>query len=256
MLDAPISAWFPTFPGATKITVRELMNHTSGIFNYTDDLGFQSTVNSQPMKKWTHQELVDIAAAQPPYFPPGTAWKYSNTDYIMLGMIVEAVTGDTIGKEIRASLLDPNHLGSTSFDGEEPIVGTLAHGWLGSMDVSTAIDPSYAWAAGAMVSSMSDLCDWAGTLYAGKILMPSTMKEMLTTVATDQPGLRYGLGVFVGDASIAGDTIVGHPGDIPGYHTHMWYLPNEHIAFATAVNADGTDPNDISAALLPYLLGK
>ena len=172
----------------------------------------------------------------------------------MLGMIVEAVTGDTIGKEIRTNLLTPNLLAATSFDGEEPIVGHLAHGWQGTLDVSTAIDPSYAWAAGAMVSSMSDLVDYATALYSGKLLMPSTMKALLTTVPTDQPGLSYGLGVFVGDASIAGDTIVGHPGDIPGYHTHMWYLPNEHITFATAVNADGADPNDITAALLPYLL--
>jgi D-alanyl-D-alanine carboxypeptidase len=145
-------------------------------------------------------------------------------------------------------------LASTTFDGEEPNIGHLAHGFQGSVDVSTVIDPSYAWAAGAMVSNMSDLVDWATALYSGKVLEPATMMELLKTVPTTQAGLSYGLGVFVGDASIAGDTIIGHPGDIPGYHTHMWYLPNEKIAFATAVNADGADPNDITAALLPFLL--
>ncbi|APR78275.1 D-alanyl-D-alanine carboxypeptidase [Minicystis rosea] len=253
-LDDTLEQWLPGFPGGDGISVRQLMNHTSGIFDFTADTTFQSTVNGNPKMHWDPQALVDVAAKHPPYFAPGADFHYSNTNYILLGMLVEKATGNALGKELRDSLLTPAALTSTSFAGEEPVVGHLAHGFQGDFDVTSVIDPSYAWAAGAMVSSGADLVHWASALYGGEVLAPGTMDALLTTVDTGQPGFGYGLGVFVGDASVALDTIVGHGGDIPGYHTDMWYLPNQKIAFAVVVNADGATPGDVTAAVLQYFL--
>lgn len=249
-LDDPLEKYVPGFPNGAAITVRQVMNHTSGIFNYTDDPTWQMQVNMDPAHVWKPADLVAVAAANPPYFAPGMGWTYSNTDYILLGELIENVTKNHVGAEIRSKLLDPLHLDHTSFDGEEPVKGTLAHGYQGNFDVTTLIDPSFAWAAGAMVSSAADLLAWEEALYGGKVLAAATMQELLTAVPTGSKGLSYGLGVMVLDKSIALDTAYGHGGDIPGFHTQMFYFPAENFALADVVSSDGVSPNPITAALI------
>lgn len=171
-------------------------------------------------------------------------------------MLIEKVTGAPVGKAIRQRLLDPLKLTSTSFDGEEPVVGQLAHGFAKTgADVTTAFDASYAWSAGAMVASAANLLDWSKALYGGSVLDPKLLAQMETTVDTGiQPGVSYGLGVFEFDASVAGDVAFGHLGDIPGYHSQMFYWPKEKIAVVDIVNSDKGSPNPIAAAVIPVLI--
>ena len=254
-LDDALADHWSGFPGGDTITLRQLLNHTSGIFNYTEDEDFFTAVLAEPEKVWTPDELVALAATNPPYFAPGAGWHYSNTNYVLLGLVVESVTGAPVATEIRARFLDTLPLAATSFDGEEPIVGELAHGYASNGDdVSTQFDPSIAWAAGAMVASAGDLATWAQKLYGGSVLEPASLEAMVTGVDTDQPGLAYGLGAFVLDPSAALDVAYGHGGDIFGYHTHMFYLPNQKVAFAAIVNDDGASPNPISVNVLEAIV--
>lgn len=257
-LDDSLEQHHPGFPGGAGITLRQVLNHTSGIFNYTDDKAWEAAVSKDPKRSWEPQELVDVAAANPPYAEPGKVWHYSNTNYILLGMIVEEVTQSTIAVEIRKRLLDPQKLGHTTFDGAEPLAGALAHGYGPSpakADVTTAFDPSWAWSAGAMVSSASDLAAWAKALYGGGVLSKELFGDMTdAAVPTQQSGVSYGLGVFELGASVAYDNAYGHGGDIPGFHTQMWYLPKEQLALAATVNSDDGSPNPITAAVLTQLV--
>jgi D-alanyl-D-alanine carboxypeptidase len=252
-LDDRLEQHHPGFPGGAGITIRQLMNHTSGIFNYSDDKTWEAAVAQDPKRKWQPQELVDVAAGNPPYAAPGKLFHYSNTNYILLGMIVETLTQSTIAAEIRERLLDPQKLAHTTFDGAEPLAGTLAHGYGPSPakgDMTTVFDPSWAWSAGAMVSTSADLVAWAKALYGGGVLSQALFGDMIADpVPTQQAGVSYGLGVFELDASVALDTAYGHGGDIPGYHTPMWYLPKEQLALAATVNSDDGSPNPITAAV-------
>lgn len=257
-LDDSLEQRHPGFPGGAGITLRQVLNHTSGVFNYTDDKTWEAAANADPKRQWKPQELVDVAAANPPYAAPGKLWHYSNTNYILLGMIVEEVTQSTIAVEIRKRLLDPQKLSDTTFDGAEPLAGTLAHGYSVSpakADVTTMFDPSWAWSAGAMVSTASDLVTWAKAVYGGTVLSKELLADMIDdAIPTQQPGVSYGLGVMELGASVAFDTAYGHGGDIPGFHTQMWYLPKEDLALAATVNSDDGSPNPITAAVLTALV--
>jgi D-alanyl-D-alanine carboxypeptidase len=136
-------------------------------------------------------------------------------------------------------------------------VGTFAHGFTASpkVDVTSMFDPSWAWAAGAMVATSADAVAWADALYGGDVLSPDLLAAMLADpIETGQAGVTYGLGVFELAPSVALDQAYGHGGDIPGYHTQMWYLPNRRIGLAATVNEDGASPNPITAAVLEALV--
>ncbi len=254
-LKDSLEKWLPGFPNGAGITLTELLNHTSGIFDYTQDATWQQTVSSTPGTVWTPAQLVTIAASHPPSFAPGQGWGYSNTDYILLGQLLEKVTGKPAGSVLHQDGIDPAALESTSFPGYEPIKGTLAHGFSTSgQDVSTLFDPSYAWTAGAIVASAGDLANWAVALYGGSILSAAALATMLQTVPTGVAGESYGLGVFVLDASLTGaGPAWGHAGDINGYHSQMFYFPSAKAAVVAMVNSDAGDPNAISLAALDVL---
>jgi D-alanyl-D-alanine carboxypeptidase len=171
-------------------------------------------------------------------------------------MLLEKVTGQKAGSVLHQDAIDVASLHFTTLDGYEPTLGTLAHGFSSTgVDVTTLFDPSYAWTAGAMVASAGDLADWAVALYGGSVLSQNALTLMLDTVDTGTPGVRYGLGVFVWDASVVGGTAGwGHPGDIDGYHSQLLYLPAKKTAIVSIVNSDNADPNGVTVAALDILL--
>src|SRR5262249_23663221 len=150
-------------PNGNGITIRELLNHTSGLYNYIDDNGFRARLLNDPGYSWTPAELVAIATAHGPVFAPGTTWLYSNTNYILLGMIVEAVTGTTIEQQLRERLFAPLGLTSTSFPMTVQMPGSYAHGYAGTatlpiragtlVDITPTMSPTWLWAGGAIVSN-------------------------------------------------------------------------------------------------------
>src|SRR5262249_19201622 len=124
-----VERWLPgVVPGGERITLRQLLNHTSGLFDYAEDNTFGRQL-AHPKKVWSPRQLIRIATAHPPLFAPGARWSYSNTGYILLGLIVEQATGNPLGSELRRRIFAPLRLRSTSFDTKPQIAGQHAHGY-------------------------------------------------------------------------------------------------------------------------------
>ncbi len=251
-LDDPLSGWVADVPNTQGVTVKMLLNHTSGIFNVTDD----STIWDKPLESKTPAQLVTLATSHAPYFAPGAGWHYSNTNYILLGMIAEKAGGAPLAELIRQRLLTPARLKQTFLEGEEPLVGVLASGFDQNDNlVTNAYHMSIPWAAGAMVASGADLCDWIYTLLGTEeVLSKAERAKMLETVSTSS-SMRYGLGIAVLPASVtagAGEG-QGHTGGIFGYHTQAFFFPAKDTAICAVVNKDGADVNAISLATLQAL---
>lgn len=197
-----------------RITVRQLLQQTSGIRDYLDDPVFQ---NIQGLEQtYQPQQLVDIALRQG---PPVHGWLYSNTNYILLGMIIEKVTGQSPVTEISRRILEPLGLRSTSF----PLTSTAipspyAHGYYGSQDVTNVENPSSAWTAGAMISTVGDVAKFYEALLTGRLLPPAGQRGLLTTIPVDDTGElfaeHYGLGIY--SVQLSCGTAWGHDGGYPG----------------------------------------
>jgi D-alanyl-D-alanine carboxypeptidase len=219
-LDAPISDYVDTpIPNANEISTRQLLNHTSGLANYLSYPDFFAIADGD--RVWTPAELVQLGVDLGPLFDPGGGWEYSNTNYIVAGMIAEAVTGLSFGQAVRAYILDPVGLDETYLDGEETSEGELAHGYSPGEDLTLSHHPSAAWAAGAMVMTVGDLALWADALLRGSVLADASMEQMLDFVATGGDALPfYGLGVEM-PAPLEAGSVVGHGGLFPGYTSAM-----------------------------------
>ena len=239
-LSDSVSRWLPGLvPGGSAITLRELLQHTSGIYDYTRDPGFLPAVEADPARVWPPRELVQIAVAHPPLFPPGTSWAYSNTDYILLGLVAEAATGRPLGQELRKQVFGPLGLRGTSF----PVAATglpspHADGYLlgqpgGPLDV-TQVSASIAWGAGAVISTASDLARFYTLLLAGRLLPAPLLREMLQTVPAGS--IRYGLGIF--SLKLPCGTVRGHDGDFPGYSSDAFTSRDDQRQVVLFFNAD------------------
>jgi D-alanyl-D-alanine carboxypeptidase len=220
-LDAPVQRYLPgLLPDGDKITVRMLLQHTSGLYNYTDALpldpaGFEAI----RYKHWQPAELVALSTAKPLNFPPGTSWSYSNTNYIVVGLLVEKITGKPYEQAVDKRVLRPLGLRDTTVPGDRVAVpGPHAHGYyrVGDKDVDiTELNPSVAWSAGEMISTTADLDRFVDALLDGRLLKPAQLAEMTTPLPFTQ---GYGLGI---EQTVlpCGVSILGHGGGIPGYNT-------------------------------------
>ncbi|MFD5465367.1 serine hydrolase domain-containing protein [Kitasatospora sp. NPDC127059] len=227
-------------PNSTAITVRQLLNHTSGVANYTQDPAFDSTAPDWQaagrFRPYSLQELVDIADTYPPAFPPGQGWGYSNTNYVLIGMVIERLTGSSWQEEVTRRIIRPLHLTGTSMPGNSPFVpGSHAHGYLrtadGPVDV-TLLDPSMAGSAGAGISTTADLTAFLAALLGGRLLPPAELAEMQRT-GPSGGGQSYGLGLQRVDTPCG--TYWGHSGGIPGYTTLMLGSADGKRQFASDV---------------------
>ncbi|GAA1385973.1 serine hydrolase domain-containing protein [Kitasatospora putterlickiae] len=228
-LDDPVERHLPGLvPNGAAITVRQLLNHTSGIHNFTDDPRFD-TDGEEALQRWltvgrwtTYRPLdvVRISTARPPYGSPGTGWWYSNTNYVLLGLIVERVTGRTWAEEIERRIIRPLGLRDTSMPGTSTVIpGPHAHGYVerpgGPADV-TLQNPSAYGPAGAGISSTRDLTRFNAALLGGRLLRPAELDAMKQQVDTGQ-GFTYGLGLSR-HPSACGE-FWGLTGGIAGYGT-------------------------------------
>jgi D-alanyl-D-alanine carboxypeptidase len=246
-LDESFDRWLPGLvPNGDRITIRQLLSHTSGLFEYQGDKGFVSAVIADPSREWSPRELVRIATAHAPLFPPGTGWSYSNTNYILLGLVVEAVTGETIDQQLRERVFDPLALAATSFPAGTEIEGEHAHGYIGSatlpslpvgtlMDVTSVVSPSIGWAAGGIVSNGDDITRFFAALLGGRLLRP----DLLAAMRTVGPSSQYGLGLL--RVQTACGRAFGHLGDGPGYRTVAYARPNGRRVVVVMVNIDATN---------------
>jgi D-alanyl-D-alanine carboxypeptidase len=239
-LDDPVERRLPGLvPGGDKITVRQLLNHTSGLFNYTEAMPLDGEEFLKiRFRYYSPRQLVAIATAHEPYFPPGTGWHYSNTNYILAGLTIERVTGRPYGAEIQRRILRPLGLRHTSVPGTSTAVpGPHSHGYLqiGSRTVDvTRLKPSWAWAAGEMISTNVDLNRFFAALLGGRLLHPAELAAMKATVPVE-PGFGYGLGLYSLDLS-CGRTIWGHDGGIHGYVTASMHTADGRRQLTASLN--------------------
>lgn len=247
-LDDPVGRWLPgVVPDDGRITLRQLLNHTSGLYDYTDalDLTPEGWLKMRH-RTWQPAELVAMATARPPLFAPGAGWSYSNTNYVVLGMAVRAVTGRGYATEIRERVIRPLGLRDTESPGARlDIDGPHAHGYLPvgpagkerPVDV-TRMNPSIASAAGDMISSTADLNRFFHALLTGRLLPPAQLTAMTTMVA----GQDYGLGLERTTLS-CGATVYGHGGGIFGYTTGSFHTRDGSRRLTLSVNPYAGDPN-------------
>ncbi len=244
-LDDSIGQWLDVYQNINPAaTIRQLLNHTSGIYNYTNNPSLWNTVNADLSYIWTPEEILTGGYVLVADFAPGTDWNYSNTGYILLGLIIEAATGEPYADVIRLRFLDPYALGTTAlYPDEEDLMGPLADVWAdlngnglpsNLMVVGYPIDGLFSaiWSAGSYTSTPSELSRWAKDLYAGSLFQPTTFDEMIETV-TVQPGFSYGLGMF--ELLINNELAWGHGGDLI-YSSQMYYFPDKGISMAIQCN--------------------
>jgi D-alanyl-D-alanine carboxypeptidase len=225
-------------PNGAAITVRELLNHTSGLFNYTDDEVWLNAILLDPGRHWSPRELVRAAVSHPPYFAPGTNWAYSNTNYVLLGLIIEAVTGRKLDQELSERLFGPLALRSTSFPTAIAIEGRFAHGYIslqGSplIDITPALSPTWAYAAGEMVSNAADVTTFFSALLKGRLLPAAQLAAMKSGSTVSG---TYGLGLRI-TLTRCGRAF-GHDGDFPGWRNVVWATPNGRRVAVVMVNVD------------------
>lgn len=262
-LDDTVERWLPgVVPGGHRITVRMLLQHTSGLFDYTADETFTRALLAEPRRSHTPQELLDVALAHEPTFAPGEGWAYSNTGFVLVGMILAQVTGKDIGTLITQRVIRPLGLRHTYWPDDTPFRGGHLHGYYrtepgGSEYVDVSAFPvSWAGAAGALISTVGDLGTFQRALQSGELLEPVQLAQMRRTV--DIPGTdgqyAYGLGLM--RITTPTGYVWGHTGGTLGYLTQAWasqdgtrsLVENVPTGAATPTGPDSTIEQAASAA--------
>jgi D-alanyl-D-alanine carboxypeptidase len=251
-LDAPVERYLPGLLPDRRITVRQLLQHTSGLYNYTQDLDLTDP-EALRHRGAEPAELVAMALKHPALFPPGTGWSYSNTNYIVAGMLVEHVTGHDLSGEIARRISRPLGLRDTYLPrrGEEELPAPHAVGYApigGELVDFSDFDATIAWAAGGLVSTPADLDRFYGALLGGRLLRPAQLAQMQHTVPADLgvPGAGYGLGL--GGIPVSCGLFWGHEGGIIGFTNLAGVGPDGRRA--TVVLNENPTPADTNQHLL------
>jgi len=256
-LDEAANKYLSFMPGESKVTVRQLLNHSSGIFDAeNDDPVFRKAVNENPSRRLFPQEIVEVSLAHEPYNQPGKGAHYSNTNYKLLGMIVEEVTGKDLGVVIQEKIIDRLGLSNTVFATQPDIRGDHLHGYavLESETIDVTIQPSIwmLWASGNMVSNLQDQKEWAKALGRGALLSKKTYEEMMSwiEIVVRTGKIEYGLGVFK-----VGDRFIGHAGVVTGYYGRIAYDPGTDITIVLFFNQLGAKEDvDVYESFLHELI--
>lgn len=248
-LDDPISAYVPGVRNGNRITLRHLAEMRSGLFPYTADADFSHDLFSDPQRHFTPQELLAYGMKHRNTFEPGAQFQYSNSNLVLLGLVIEKVSGHRIEDVIHNRVLRPSHLRHTLFPTGPGFPDPHPRGYTnqtlsGETEDATDWNPSWAWAAGAMISDLQDLRRWAKIVATGELLSPATQAQRLRTLPTGIPGLSYGLGIFETGGWI------GHNGSLPGYETVTVYLPSQKATLVIMINTDITSGSQEPSTLL------
>ena len=266
-LDEPVETYLPGLLrgegiDGSKITIRQLLQHTSGLPEYTDQTGHEDPVANRD-NYYSPRDLLDFALKKPADFAPGSQWKYSNTNYVMLSLLAERVTHRPLAEQITKRIIEPLGLAHTYYPGpgEEDIRGTHPHGYhrrsQGELEDITRKDPSEAGGAGAIISTPSELNKFFQAVLDGTLLNQDSIAEMKKTVDAGQPETgvdHYGLGIISTSLSCGG-TAWGHAGSIPGYTTFNGVGPDGTAVTVTVTALTTAIADDPSSAIEKYQLG-
>ncbi|CAM5529415.1 beta-lactamase [Streptomyces avidinii] len=246
-LDDPIGKYVSGVPNGDKITLRELAGMRSGLFNYSADEDFFKALTSDPEREFTPKELLAYSFKHPVLFAPNAEFNYCNTNLILLGLVVEKVSGRTLADFIAKDVVGPAGLEHTLFPVGAEFPKPHAQGYTnqtasGKTEDAADWNPSWGWAAGAMISDLADLRKWAKVLATGELLTPATQAERLK-VSPALPGTGYGLGIF----NVSG--WIGHNGSLPGYQSLTVYDPRSQATLVVLINTDiaaeGEEPSTL-----------
>ncbi|GGM56290.1 serine hydrolase [Longimycelium tulufanense] len=266
-LDDPVDRYLPRFGLDVRITVRMLLQHTSGIFNYTGESKEDGTVEpgiplfgqdfvDNRFRTYQPDELVRLALSKPARFEPGQGWSYSNTNYVLAGLLVEKVTGRSYATEMRHRILWPLGMWQTSLPGTRTTIpGPHAHGYHafqreGELQVvdATRLNPSWAYGAGEVISTTRDLDTFISALLGGKLLPPNLLAEMRRMRPTN-PVEGYGLGLAETTLGLeCGETMLGHGGGIHGYVSFLYGNADLSKRFQMSVTTGAVDLDNPDAA--------
>jgi D-alanyl-D-alanine carboxypeptidase len=273
-LDDTLAKYLPTFPNAAHISLRQLLTHRSGIRDLFEYMG--SAIITDHSRVWTPEQVV--AKVGKPYFAPGRNYHYSNTNYVLMGMVIEKATGQSLAALVRTEFLVPLGMKDTYLQTEEKLGGEpLAHAYCPSSGLSCAgagsktsprdvsagqkmlpynSEASAASFSGAYVSTAADLARWSTALYGGAILDEAALATMLDVSDTlpFKPPLNYGIGCE--QTTFGTHLAYGHRGHLDGMWGSMWYLPDSGLTIVVLTNDEWTNPTTVTARYVTLLLGK
>jgi D-alanyl-D-alanine carboxypeptidase len=267
-LDAPVTSYLPALRIDRTITVRQLLDHRSGLRDFYFGPGIDKALLSKPALVWDAARSLRYVGK--PFAKPGTSWHYSNTNYLILGLVAQAVAGASVADQLQTRFLTPLGLDHTYYQSVEAPLGPVTHAYrftgaslkLPAIDVSdgTPVVPftsvvTAAGAAGSIATTSGDLARWARELYQGAALDVGSRIEMLADAlqtARYKPSVAYGLGVQV--VRIGGHLTFGHSGRFLGAQAAFRWVPDQQVAIAVMTNQSRSDPGGIVATLLRLAL--
>ena len=258
-LDDPLSKYFPDWPKpSATATIRQLLNHTSGMQSYTDIPGWMVEANTG--RAYTNEEMIAVFKDLPAPSKPGEAYAYNNSAYFLIGVIIEKVTGKPWHQEVAERIYRPLKLNSFRYGVEEGQVVQMATGYAvnedGEAGTSPKIHMSVPGAAGALIGTVGDLATWAHALHHGRIVDAASYKAITTATKTsDGKEWPYGYGLAL--AELRGHKTIGHGGGIFGFVTASIYVPEEDVFVAVFHNAapSPTSPDEVAAKLAMLAIG-
>lgn len=253
-LDAPVSryvggqGWFDSLPHAPRITVRNLMNHTSGLVRYEFRPEFTAALSANPDKVWDPREQVRYLHGNPAPFAPGEGWDYSDTNYLVLALVLEAITQRPVDTEIRERFLVPQRLANT-LPSDARVLDGVVQGYAGAQnpfggqdamlaDGRMIVNPQFEGAGGGYAASAADAARWGSLYFSGQLFGDAMLAQAMQGIPARGlgPGARYGLGMILRDSTAAGP-VRSHSGFFPGYVTELRHYPSRGITVALMVNA-------------------
>ena len=250
-LNDSLHQYLPSFNNVNQnITIRQLLNHTSGLADVINVVGYTDSILTNPNRIFTPTEVMSWVGT--PLFAAGTSWNYCNTNYILAGMVAESATGQSFGQLLRDSILKPMQLDSTFLGVYDSVLYTLAHPWQGGVDnFSTPRNAvnSVAWSAGAMYSTSGEMANWYHSLMNGQVINQNSFNELTTFVGSG----NYGIGLY--STNVLGRTVWQHGGTIwGGYNSSMVYDTATGIIICVLINQLPAQAFQVSIQLLSTLI--
>ena len=254
-LDDDLTTYVPQFPlHGRRVSIRQLLNHTSGIHSYTSDPGWAKTWNDE----LTPDAIVNFVAADTLDFAPGSAYRYSNTGYVLLGMVIEKASGRKYASYLDAQFFKPLGLRQTSYCPSRTADPAFALGYAkgpSGTERAKFLDLSHPFAAGALCSTVGDFVQWQRALDGGKVVSPASYALMSTADSLNNGSrINYGFGLVPGVFS--GHRTVSHTGGIPGFATAATYVPDDSLSVVVFSNYDGESPQALMQNLLRVAYGE
>ena len=246
-LDDPIAKHYPEAPAAwEKITIHQLLNHTSGIPSYT---GLPEFFRKQSMIARNPVEIVKLTQEMPLEFDPGAKFKYNNTGYVLLGHVIEKISGGSYDEYVRKNLLEPLGLKDTGYDWNTTVIARRASGYNPDGKLAPYLDMSLPHAAGSLYSTVDDLAKWSEGLESGKVVSKANYAKMTTPYLSE-----YGYGLVM--QKFEGHDVVGHGGGINGFNTLLLRAPTDKLTVAVLANQAGPAADMMGKELAALYFGK